>query len=115
MVTLDKIRLTGLLRKKPRLGGAFLCASVLERVETAAQEREDRVDRCRKISGALRFRLRAFVSLAQRVEGGGEGRGNDLRARVVRGRIEIFGDLRGDHLLELGDPGSQVTAEQLVV
>ena len=34
--------------------------------------------------------------------------------RSFTGCVEVFGDRRGDQLLELGDPGSQVAAERLV-
>ena len=89
-------------------GGLF------ERVEAAAQECDHRVDRSSKVGGALRLLLRASAPLGQDVEGGGEGGGDDLWTNVVRGRVEVLGDRRGDQLLELGDPGSQMVAQGLV-
>src|SRR5207247_149734 len=86
-----------------------------ERLETAAQERDHRVDRRRNLVGALRFRMLCAALLGQDVEGGGEGGGDDLRAQVVRGCVEVFRDCRGNQFLELGDSGSQVAAECLVI
>jgi hypothetical protein len=86
-------------------------ARLLERVEAAAQERDHRVDRRRHVGGALRLLLRvSAAALGQDVERGGKGGGDDLWTNVVRRCVEVFGDRRGNQLLELGDPGSQVAA-----
>src|SRR5206468_7074297 len=89
-------------------------AGRLERVEAAAEERDDRVDLRRDVVFCLRFSARAFASLGQYVEGRGERRGNDLWAKVVFGCVKVIGDRRGDQLLEGRKPGAQVTAERLV-
>src|SRR6266545_112778 len=61
-------------------------AWLFECVETAAEERHDRVDQRCDLVGAVWFRVAA--SLGHHVERGDQGGGDDLRAEVVLGCTE---------------------------
>jgi hypothetical protein len=61
-----------------------------------------RVDRGGDLLGRGRLRRDAILPL-EHLEGGGEGRGGDLRAEVVRPGAEFVCDRGGEHLLQLRD------------
>ena len=88
---------------------------LLERCEAAAEEGDHRVDLHRDFFRGLPFRARAFASLREDGERGGQAGSDELRTEVACRNAEILGDCRGDHLLELSDSRSQMAAQRLVV